>query len=54
VRAVQPLTGDDYTVDHSATIYYLNARGEFTAVFTPPFDYPGMRTDLTALLSANH
>ncbi len=53
VHAKQPLAGDDYTVDHSATIYYLNARGEFAAVFTPPFDYAGMRADLATLLAGS-
>lgn len=54
VHSIQPLAGDDYTVDHSATIYYLNARGEFSAVFTPPFDYAGMRADLTTLIASNY
>jgi protein SCO1/2 len=54
VRAIQPLAGADYTVDHSATVYYLNARGEFAAVFTPPFDMPGMRADLATLLTGNY
>ncbi len=54
VRAIQPLAGDDYTVDHSATVYYLNARGEFSAVFTPPFDLAAMRTDLAALQTAQY
>lgn len=52
VHAIQPLAGDDYTVDHSATIYYLNARGQFAAVFTPPFDYAALRADLATLLAA--
>lgn len=54
VRAIQPLAGADYTVDHSATLYYLNARGEFVAVFTPPFDQPAIRNDLAALLAADY
>ena len=54
VHAIQPLAGDDYTVDHSATIYYLNAQGDFAAVFTPPFSYPGMRADLVTLLTSNN
>lgn len=54
VHSIQPLGGDDYTVDHSATVYYLNARGEFSAVFTPPFDYSGMRADLTTLLASDY
>jgi protein SCO1/2 len=54
VHSIQPLAGDDYTVDHSATVYYLNARGEFAAVFTPPFDYAAMRSDLAKLLASNY
>jgi protein SCO1/2 len=54
VRAIQPLAGADYSVDHSATIYYLNTRGELAAVFTPPFDMPGMRADLVTLLAGNY
>jgi protein SCO1/2 len=52
VHAIRPLAGNDYTVDHSATIYYLNARGQFAAVFTPPFDYAALRADLATLLAA--
>jgi protein SCO1/2 len=51
VHAIQPLGGDDYTVDHSATVYYLNSAGQFAAVFTPPFNYAQMRSDLATLLA---
>ena len=51
VHAIQPLSGDDYTVDHSATVYYLNSAGQFAAVFTPPFNYAQMRSDLATLLA---
>lgn len=54
VHAIKPLAGADYSVDHSATIYFLNDRGEFAAVFTPPFDYPAMRADLTTLVASNY
>ncbi|HTQ35763.1 MAG TPA: SCO family protein [Steroidobacteraceae bacterium] len=53
VRSIQPLPGGDYTVDHSATIYYLDARGAFAAIFTPPFDYSAMRADLIALAAVH-
>lgn len=52
VHAIQPLAGDQYTVDHSATVYYLNDKGQFAAVFTPPFDYANMRADLSTLLAS--
>lgn len=54
VHAIQQLGGDDYTVDHSANIFYLDARGAFAAVFTPPFGIDGLRADLTTLLAREH
>lgn len=51
-RSVQPLAGSDYAVDHSATLYYVNARGELAAVFTPPFDHAGLGKDLAALVAS--
>lgn len=49
-----PLPGGGYTVDHSAALYYLNDRGQWSAVFTPPFTLPNLRQDLTALLASGH
>ena len=43
------LPGGDYTIDHSATIFLLDARGEVVAVFTPPFDVDGIVRDLRAV-----
>lgn len=51
---VEPRAGEDYSVDHSAALYYLNERGELSAVFTPPFSITGMRADLAALLASRH
>jgi len=51
VRAIQKLPGGGYSVDHSATLFYLDARGALAAVFTPPFDSAKLATDLTALLA---
>ena len=31
--SVQPRAGSDYTVDHSATLFFLNGRGALAAVF---------------------
>lgn len=53
-HAIQQLPGGGYTVDHSAALYYLNARGQWSAIFTPPFDLPVLRTDLAALISNGH
>lgn len=52
VRAIQPLAGGSYSVDHSATLYFLDARGALAAVFTPPFDSAKLATDLATLLAA--
>ncbi len=51
VRRVQPRAGADYAMDHSATLYYINAKGALSAVFTPPFDYAKVRSDLAALVA---
>lgn len=52
-RSVQRLAGGDYAVDHSATLFYVDARGRLAAVFTPPFSFPALRGDLTALVAAS-
>jgi protein SCO1/2 len=53
-RLIQPMVGSDYTVDHSATLFYINAEGQLSAVFTPPFDLPRLRADLLALMNSNY
>ncbi len=50
VRAIQPLPGGDYAVDHSATLYFINSKGALGAVFTPPFDKERLRSDLLELV----
>ena len=40
------LPGGDYTMDHSATVFLLDARGRNVAVFTPPYDVPRLESDL--------
>lgn len=52
IRSVQARVGEDYTVDHSAALSYINSAGAMTAVFTPPFDYNTLRADLAALVAA--
>ena len=49
-----PLPGGGYTVDHSSALYYLNDRGHWTALFTPPFDFPKLRDDLTTMLASGY
>ena len=51
--AVQPRAGSDYTVDHSATLFFLECdAAPSAAVFTPPFDHARLRADLLTLLSS--
>jgi protein SCO1 len=53
-HAIQQLPGGGYTVDHSAALYYLNDRGEWSAAFTPPFTPDKLRQDLAALISSRY
>jgi protein SCO1 len=40
------LPGGDYTMDHSAAVFLLDARGRMVGVFTPPFDVQQLAQDL--------
>ena len=40
------LPGGDYTLDHSSTIFLMDARGRNVAVFTPPYDVKSLTEDL--------
>jgi protein SCO1/2 len=51
-RSVQQLAGGDYVVDHSATLFFVDAQGRLAAVFTPPFSFTALRDDLAALAPA--
>jgi protein SCO1/2 len=42
------LPGGDYTMDHSATVFLLDARAREVGVFTPPFDVKQIAQDLRA------
>ena len=53
-RRVEARVGGDYSVDHSATLFYINARGALSAVFTPPFDFARLQGDLVTLLASNY
>jgi len=53
-HSTQPLPGGGYTVDHSAALYYLNARGEWSAAFTPPFDPGLLAQDISTLLASGY
>jgi protein SCO1/2 len=39
------LPGGDYTMDHSAVIFLVDAQG-IVAIFTPPFEVPALAADL--------
>ncbi|TLY49100.1 MAG: SCO family protein, partial [Gammaproteobacteria bacterium] len=41
-----PLPGGDYTMDHSAVLFLLDARARIAAIFTPPFEVPALTADL--------
>ncbi len=40
-----------YQVDHSSTVYYLDAEGRLSAVFTPPFDYTRLKEELQLIIA---
>lgn len=41
------LPGGDYTMDHSAVVFALDATAHIVAIFTPPFDVAALSADLT-------
>jgi len=41
-----PLPGGDYTMDHSAVVFLLDARARIAAIFTPPLDAAALASDL--------
>jgi protein SCO1/2 len=43
------LPGGDYTMDHSATVFALDAQARIVAVFTPPFNARALTRDITRL-----
>ena len=40
------LPGGDYTMDHSAVVFALDAAAHIVAIFTPPFDVAALSADL--------
>ncbi|HXR19874.1 MAG TPA: SCO family protein [Steroidobacteraceae bacterium] len=48
----EDLSGGDYTMHHSASLYLLDSRGRLAAVFSPPFSAAGLAADLAKLGSA--
>jgi protein SCO1/2 len=43
------LPGGDYTMDHSATVFALDAEARIVAVFTPPFNAGALSRDVVRL-----
>jgi len=41
-----PLPGGDYTMDHSAVVFLLDARARIAAIFTPPLNAAALAADL--------
>jgi protein SCO1 len=51
------LPGGDYTMDHSAVVFLLNADAQVVAIFTPPFEVKSFVADLhtaAPYLNARH
>ncbi len=42
-----------YRIDHTATLYLIDARGRMAAVFTPPLTAAALRADLATLAQAS-
>ncbi len=40
------LPGGDYSMDHSSTVFLMNARGQNVAIFNPPYDVKSLTEDL--------
>ena len=53
-HSITPVPGGGYAVDHSAALYYINARGQWSAAFTPPFTLAGLRQDLGTLMATGY
>lgn len=43
------LTGDTYTVDHSAYIFLINPHGDYQGFFKPPFDVEDLKQNYLAV-----
>jgi protein SCO1/2 len=52
-RAIHQTPDGLYTVDHSATLFYLDSHGRLAAVFTPPFSLPQLRADFARLAASD-
>jgi protein SCO1/2 len=46
------LPDGSYTMDHTAAIYVLDAKGRYRAVFTPPYTVATLKADLQRIVDA--
>jgi protein SCO1/2 len=46
----QPLADGNYTMDHSATLFLLDKRGQLAAVFSPPLSAERLTADFTRIV----
>jgi protein SCO1/2 len=53
IAVKQPLADGSYTMDHTAAVYLLDARGRYRAVFTAPITAAGLRSDLRRIQAAD-
>jgi protein SCO1 len=53
-RSVQKTPDGGYTVDHSATLFFIDSKGRLAAVFTPPFSLAPLHADLAALAAVRN
>lgn len=49
----ETLPDGSYTLQHSATLYLLNTRGQLAAVFTPPFAAATLSADLRRIAASD-
>ncbi len=47
-----PLADGSYTMDHTAAVYWLDAKGRYRAVFSAPLTSAGLRNDLRRIAAA--
>jgi len=52
-RSIRSSADGGVVVDHTATLYFIDAKGRLAAVFTPPFSLARLRADLAVLAAAD-
>lgn len=48
-----PLTGDDYTMDHSGAVLLIGPAANLRAVFTPPLSASALKNDIGQIIGSN-